>query len=108
MVYEPVGATLENDGEVRVFIPWSPRGGSFKSLDRAETQRRTDITRREFLEKYPVTEEAEETKVKLFAALGINQEELTAAMWCARANAAEYRSLAKLVHACRKQRTKHK
>jgi hypothetical protein len=54
---EPVGLTLENDGEVRVFLPIKLRprlSPFFKSYGHAQTQRRVGITPQEFREKYGV------------------------------------------------------
>jgi hypothetical protein len=109
---EPDGLTLENDGEVRVFLPfrYRPRSALFKSYDHAQTQRRVGVTPDEFLKTYGVASDADEGKARLFDALGITQEELNEAMQRASKESVEhpYRSLMKLVNACREARASSK
>ena len=105
MEQEPLGLTLENDGEVRVFIPLRLRPYfGFKTYSHAQIQRRIGGTKEGFRERYPVIDGAEEKKAELFDSLGVTPEELRASMQRASEATGEYRSLMKLVNDCRKER----
>src|ERR1700674_1324694 len=106
-----LGFIVENDGEVAVFIPRRTHGVSgfsFKSYERVCVQLRVNMTPEDFLLLYPVSDEAEEAKVRIVKSLGITEEEYGKAMKKARSDGVECQNLRKLVNACRKESSKQK
>ena len=96
-------SVLANDGEIAVSIPVRMYNRdslvSFKGYRHVCTHRRTDLTRKEFLDLYPTI--AEEEKIEKLERFGITQEELEKAMQMARAGAAR-QNLPKLIREARR------
>ena len=97
-----IGVVIENDGEIVVLVPFAKDRLVF-DYRRTCTVRRKGATQERFQQQYPIIEDAEEAKARVFAELGITEKDFRAALQRARTSSTKCQNLRQLVQTCRKE-----